>query len=56
MVKCGFYSVMGAVGSLGQGLGLTLKMSKVLIDGGDSGERYARQRNGMSKGMKRGKR
>lgn len=35
--------MVGAVGSLGQELRLALKMSD------DSGERHARQRNGMSK-------
>lgn len=43
----GFYSVMGAIGSLDQGLGLDPKLSKVLSDGDGSGERHARQRNGM---------
>lgn len=47
--------MMGAIGSPGQGLGLTLKMSKVLIYGDENGERYARQRNRMSKGIEVGK-
>ena len=51
----GFYSVMGAIGSLDQGLGLDPKMSKVLSDGDGSGERHARQRNGMRKGAEVGK-
>ena len=47
--KYGFYSY-GSLGSLDQGLRLALKMSKALIDGDGSGERHARQRNGISKG------
>lgn len=35
--ECGFYSVMGAIGSLDQGLGLDPKMSKVLSDGDGRG-------------------
>lgn len=45
----------GAIGSLDQGPQLALKTSKVLINRDGSGERYARQRNGMSKGAEVGK-
>lgn len=44
------FILVGACGSLDQGLGLALRMSKAVIDGDGSGERHARQRNGMSKG------
>lgn len=33
----GFYSAMGGIGSLDQGLGLSPKMSKVLSDGDGGG-------------------
>lgn len=47
--------MLGAFGSLDQALGLAPKMSKVLSDGEGSGERHARQRNGMRKGAEVGK-
>lgn len=45
----------GAIGSLDQGLVLALKASKILINRDGSGERHARQRNGMGKGAEVGK-